>query len=319
MAKKKNDKYDDKKKNLDKTSSNNKKLEHTTRIRVDSKRINDLDSLDTSFLEGRLAKKTKNNRKAKEMILNEKRQVIDHLDILKKILFSLSLLSVLILSILYFVNHQELFIKKNSNKKEKVIDKIDDQSNFVLDKNYIFVGDFSLKKIDYDSFSVPTIVKVDDDYQTKDILDHMNDFIYRYNPSFVYIGIGMNDLEEEIEITEISSNIEKIVKSIKENRPLAKIMIQTVYPINEEMKTDVFSHVTVDSINELNKEIKKIVENEDILIIDMYQILSFKDVLRKKYSEDGVHLNDLGYSIISEKIKKVVVDNEKKEIKKDKN
>lgn len=327
MAKRKIDSIDNSKNNVNNknkksTSSKkvdyNKKLEHTTRIRVDSKRINDLDSLDTSFLEGRLAKKTKNNKKAKEMILNEKRQVIYHLDVLKKVLFSLSFLFIVALSIIYFINHKNLFIN-NSSKKEVFSVKTNNTSKFILDENYVFIGDFSLEKIDYDSFSVPTIIKVNSDYQSEDILNHLKEYVYIYNPSFVYIGVGMNDINHEIELSKISSNIENIIKSIKENRPLSKIVIQTVYPINEEMKKDDFSHITIDKINDLNKEIKIISDNEKIEIIDFYNILSFKDVLREKYTSDGVHLNDLGYSIINKKIKEVVDDNEKKETKKDKN
>lgn len=327
MTKKKIDTIDSSKnivnnKNKKSTSSkkvdNNKKLEHTTRIRVDSKRINDLDSLDTSFLEGRIAKKTRNNKKAKEMILNEKRQMIYHLNVLKKVFFSLSFLLIVVLSIIYCINHKNLFIK-NSSKKEVVSAKTNNTSKFILDENYVFIGDFSLEKIDYDSFSVPTIIKVNREYQTEDILNHMKDFIYIYNPSFVYIGIGMNDIEREIEISKISSNIEKIIQSIKENRPLARIVIQTVYSINEEMKKDDFSHITIDKIIDLNKEIKKMANNEKIEIVDFYNILSFKDVLREKYTSDGVHLNDLGYSIINKKIKEVVDENEKKETKKDQN
>ena len=45
--------------NDNKTRKSKKELEQTTRIRIDKDRLNDYDSLDTSFLEGRLDKKSK--------------------------------------------------------------------------------------------------------------------------------------------------------------------------------------------------------------------------------------------------------------------
>ena len=62
-------------KNKKKTTNNkkdNNDLSVTTRIRIDDTRLNDSDSLDTSFLEGRLGRKAKDNKKVKDKILKEK-------------------------------------------------------------------------------------------------------------------------------------------------------------------------------------------------------------------------------------------------------
>ena len=45
-------------------------IEYTTRIRIDKERLEDSDSLDTSFLEGRIEKKFRTNKKAKENLLH---------------------------------------------------------------------------------------------------------------------------------------------------------------------------------------------------------------------------------------------------------
>ena len=49
-----------------------KNLEATTRIRIDNERLNDIDSLDTSFLEGRLTTKKANKIIASDVKLTNK-------------------------------------------------------------------------------------------------------------------------------------------------------------------------------------------------------------------------------------------------------
>ena len=44
-------------------------LENTMKIRIDRERLEDSESLDTSFLEGRAHKRVQNNKTAKEKIL----------------------------------------------------------------------------------------------------------------------------------------------------------------------------------------------------------------------------------------------------------
>ena len=55
----------------DKELSKTKKLENTVRIRIDEDRLNDSDSLDTSFLSGRV-----NTKAQKEKILRERKEHI---------------------------------------------------------------------------------------------------------------------------------------------------------------------------------------------------------------------------------------------------
>ena len=71
MAKKKKTDNIQKKREMDRET-----LENTMRIRIDRERIEDSESLDTSFLEGRAHKRVQNNKTAKEKILIEKKPTI---------------------------------------------------------------------------------------------------------------------------------------------------------------------------------------------------------------------------------------------------
>ena len=291
-----------------KTKKNAKKKvsQNTTRIRIDTERLNDLDSLDTSFLEGRMGKKT--SRRAKEKILSEKRQIIDNLDSFKKILYLLSFLCILIILITFVINSSDFFSRGNSDKN-KIIEK-DDTS--LVDRNYLFIGDFYSEGLSYDNFNVPLVKTVNKDYTSQDILNNIKEYIYDYNPSLVFIEIGMNDLEKEIEVDDISNNIESIIKGIMKNRPYSKIYVESIYPINDiDFNRDVYNNIKKEQIIELNNKLKKICEKEKINYLDIYNILSFNDQLRSKYTIDGINLNEVGYSVLEKKLKEVVDENEK--------
>lgn len=84
-----------------------KKLEQTTRIRIDMDRINDSESLDTSFLEGKAKRKIdKNNNLKKEILNNKKHSSI--ISIIGKVFLFLIFL-VLLLFLFYILMHNSDF------------------------------------------------------------------------------------------------------------------------------------------------------------------------------------------------------------------
>jgi lysophospholipase L1-like esterase len=129
----------------------------------------------------------------------------------------------------------------------------------------------------------------------------MNERVYKYNPSKVFLLIGTNDLEQEVSKVEIENNIEKIVKGIKENRPYAKIYVESIYPVEEE---NAGKRKNKD-IKEINKNIEKMCKKEHVDYIDMYSKLKDDDdKLKEKYSKDGLHISNKGYEEITKEIKK---------------
>ena len=131
-------------------------LENTTRIRVDDTRLNDAETLDTSFLEGRMELKVKKNGKLKEKILNSDNGLIVRLKLLKNMFFGLALLCVLILIVLVGFNSLGNSSKKNKVKETPIssTDKSNDDEvlNKIVDDNYLFVGDFSIDKLNKDDW-----------------------------------------------------------------------------------------------------------------------------------------------------------------------
>ena len=277
-----------------------KELEQTTRIRIDQNRLEDSESLDTSFLEGRLERKVRNNRFEKEKILNNESNH-SKFYILKRILL-ISFLATMILFIIIMLPSIPLNIhstgkdKKISTEKEKVNDQ------FIIDDNYLFVGDYHTVGLDLDQFSFPKVKVCEDEYQTKDLLDDMNHKIYQYNPSVVILEIGINDLRDGEDEDTLISNYRQIIEEIQENRPYAKIIIESLYPFNsevEEYDSEFFKdEISMDDIQNINTKINQLAKDMDIVYLNVNKELSDGKQLKEKYTEDGIHLNDIGYQKI---------------------
>ena len=206
------------------------------------------------------------------------------------------ILSVLLL-ISLVINIYLFSIKKNIN---------------LLDENIVFFGD-----------SITSGYKIEEFYPknnvinsgisgnvTNDLLERMDD-VYRYNPSKVFLLIGINDLNREKSIDEITKNIQKIINNIKANRKYTKIYIESVYPINrnvfEEKNYSFNEKINNDIIKELNNKIKILCKENKIQYIDVYNSLLDNDGnLKDIYTNEGLHLSDLGYFKVTTSLNKYI-------------
>ncbi len=216
-----------------------------------------------------------------------------------KIIFVLCIINlVLTLFIIFNVRTNELSYNTiKINKKDNLTEKLKNE-------NFVFLGDSITDWYPFDELYediMPIINSGRAGYQTKDILEKLPSLVYDYNPTKVFILIGTNDLKDENLTTDnIVNNIKEIIEKIKENRPNAKIYLQSIYPINntdnEKIdKKDVGIRKN-ENIKEINKKLKSYCEENQIVYIDMYTNLIDKDGnLDIKYTEDGLHLSSLGY------------------------
>ena len=188
----------------------------------------------------------------------------------------------------------------------------------MISDNVVFLGDSITYQYPLDEFYEDTHVVNSgvNGNQTTDILDNMYERVYRYNPSKVILLIGTNDLTNNRSDEEILGNIKKIIIRIKENRPYAKIYVQSIYPINETMQkeADVLEdHKTNKRISEVNKKLKEICKEEKITYIDTYStLLDENKELKRSYAEDGLHLTALGYIKVTNVLMPYINDEEEK-------
>ncbi len=281
------------------------KLENTMRIRIDDERLNDFESLDTSFLEGRLDKKVKNNKTAKEKLLREKEKKSFNFRLIRNIFFFLMLICIVIAVIIAFRNYKQNHKNEKVEEKEKVVEKV----KVDLDDNYVFVGDSHTKNLDFEDLDYHYVKVSENDLKVTDVLDDLNEKIYKYNPTIVFIELGMVDLRDGREQEDIVDDLEKIVDKIKKNRPYAKIYVEAIYPINKEHEDyddDLDEEFDNEAIKEINKLILKMAKENKVEYLDMFDLLEKDGKLDEDYTNNGLKLNDEGNNKVMEKIEKIV-------------
>lgn len=182
----------------------------------------------------------------------------------------------------------------------------------MLDENIVFFGD-----------SITSGYKIEEFYPknnvinsgtsgdtTENLLERMND-VYKYNPSKVFILIGINDLNRGKSIDEILDNIQRIVNNIKTNREYTNIYIESVYPINRNVFEDkdysFNNDISNDTIKELNDRLSNLCKENSIQYVDVYNnLIDSEGNLKEDYTREGLHLTDLGYFKVTSSLVKYI-------------
>ena len=282
-----------------KSTKKNKKLEDTTRIRVTEDRINDAESIDVSFIEGN---KDKVN---KEKLLKEKKDHSFLYGILKTIVLFLVVAVLFVFAFMYARDNN--LLENVFHIKPQVKVQVKEKEVKTMDYNYLFIGDYHTDGLEFDDFYKPYVKVSNEDYTTSDILDDLRDHIYVYNPTDVFIELGANDLTDEESISDLVSNLKRIVRGIQNNRSMATIYVESLYPINDTVE-GYESNLSIEYIKKANIEIKSMCKDLDVNYIDMYSELSDDDLLKEDYTDDGVKLNDEGYKKVFKVINRYIED-----------
>ena len=129
------------------------------------------------------------------------------------------------------------------------------------------------------------------------------EFLKSCNPSSVFLMIGTNNLGQEDDPDQIMKEYKSIVEKIRDYAPETKVFIQSVLPINSNKFMFPRPRYNNKKIKYLNSLIKNLEQNK-VRYIDLFDHFTDEDgSLSDKYSNDGLHLNGLGY----EKWKEVLV------------
>ena len=184
---------------------------------------------------------------------------------------------------------------------------------YKIDENIVFFGDsitdyYKINEFFPDVNIINSGISGD---EASDLLERIEKDVYRYNPSKVFLLIGINDLNRKVDEKEILSNIQKIINGIKTNRKYAKIYVQSVYPVNhnsfKEHEYKFNKDITNERINEFNKKLQNICEESDVTYIDVFNKLTDKEGnLKDIYTVEGLHINDLGYFKVTSVLQKYV-------------
>ena len=191
--------------------------------------------------------------------------------------------------------------------KPQIKVKVKEKEVKTMDYNYLFIGDYHTDGLEFDDFYKPYVKVSDNDYTTSLILDDLRSYIYVYNPTHVFIELGSNDLVDENSISEMVNNLKRIVRGIQNNRSMATIYVESLYPVNDKIE-GFNSDISIELIKKANIEIESMCKSLNVIYIDMYNELSEEDLLKEDYTNDGVKLNEDGYKKVYKVINRYIED-----------
>lgn len=242
------------------------------------------------------------NLSKKKRVKKEQKVVIEKKVYPKFLIFVLTFSLLLILS--FLVYH---FYTFDHNKEKKVF------ITKKLDNNYLFLGDSITEQYALSDYykNMPVVNSGVGGDITEDILDDMTNRVYIYNPSKVFILIGVNDIGRSKTDDQIISNMEKIIKNIKKNRPSCEIYIESIYPVNKDDNEKIDENMvgirSNDRIKKINDKLKMLTSKLNVTYIDLYNdLIDENGNLKLEYTKEGLHISDEGYKKITNILKKYI-------------
>lgn len=134
---------------------------------------------------------------------------------------------------------------------------------------------------------------------TYGVLHRLEDVI-AYQPSKLFIKIGINDIAKNIPEDVISKNIFAIVQKVKQGSPNSQIYVHSILPVNDSVKTE-YPHVynKNENVRNVNRQLMRKAKQVGFVFIDLNKAFSDKQgKLDVRYADkDGLHLNPAGYRL----------------------
>jgi lysophospholipase L1-like esterase len=178
----------------------------------------------------------------------------------------------------------------------------------------VLLGDCVIERLPYQNTFKDQIIYnngIEGD-TTELLLDTLYQRAIKYKPSKCFISIGSNDIGHNKEtVKQIYKNIREMVKALKKRSKQTEIYLLSVVPVNEMGQFEHASSSARDrdnfDIKMLNYYIRNYARKEHIGFVDVAKHLSNEfNQLNIEYTTDGFHLNEFGYEVFLQTLKKYV-------------
>ena len=122
--------------------------------------------------------------------------------------------------------------------------------------------------------------------------------ITKGQPAMVFLMIGTNDMNWGYSNDTIAMSIREIVQRIKQESPRTRIVVQSILPTNDYYgyfsgHTKRYADVPI-----INGMLKTMAEEEGVEYLDLFsRFANDEGKLNTEYSNDGLHINGLGYQV----------------------
>ena len=136
------------------------------------------------------------------------------------------------------------------------------------------------------------------------VLRRMYPSIYDLKPSKVVINIGGNDFALGKSVAHVLSNYGKILKQIKRQLPICKVVVWSVLPFNEKA---IYHFPQLPKVIELKPKLKELAENLGCTFVDVFAAVAQNNKLNPLYTDDGVHPNQAGFAVVAKTLAPYVI------------
>lgn len=130
-------------------------------------------------------------------------------------------------------------------------------------------------------------------------------YIKKVQPKTIFISIGSNDLVLlKSNPDEVAKSIFQCYQNIKTQNPHATIYVFNITPVNDTLETSnhvYISHRNNKDIITINKKLTELLD-ETVLIDVYHRLVDQNHLLDKQYTQDGIHLNEKGYQLYTNKM-----------------
>ena len=206
-------------------------------------------------------------------------------------------------------------IMNRKDIKRRYREKLQEISSREYKKNQVvLIGDCLLENLNIKS-RLPELTIYNNGISgdtTVSLLESLYKRAIKYKPNKLFISVGSNDMGfEDTNVKDIYGNIIKICEEMKRRSKDTEIHIMSVVPVNPA-NMDNINREYVDArdnfeINMLNYYLKNYARKNRYKFVDITKYLKNDfDQLKIEYTFDGFHLNDLGYSVVSNTLKQFV-------------
>ena len=118
-------------------------------------------------------------------------------------------------------------------------------------------------------------------------------------PEKIFILIGINDIFQNASLKILTYRYNTLIANLRTSLPDSSLFIQSILPINKELK---HTFVTNDYIMKVNDLLKNIATENKITYIDLYSIYAVNGSLPKEKTPDGIHLKSESYALWIEEL-----------------
>ena len=128
-------------------------------------------------------------------------------------------------------------------------------------------------------------------------------------PDKIFLMIGINDISHDLTVDSVATAVRRIVTRIRRESPHTRLYLQSLLPIDETSGRYRRLIGKTDTIPAVNRRLRTIARQTGATFVNLFPHFCQKKgvpALRKNLTTDGLHLNEEGYALWVQCLKKYI-------------